>query len=73
MPLAASDIIKSYIMGRIENEGGIDKEDLSRVFTSNWKEIETIINKHDLKMDDFMVFYEYFKLNQIQNVKLLMN
>jgi uncharacterized protein with ParB-like and HNH nuclease domain len=62
MPLAASDIIKSYIMGRIENEGGIDKEDLSRVFTSNWKEIETIINKHDLKMDDFMVFYEYFKL-----------
>lgn len=62
MPLAAADIIKSYIMGRIENECEEDKVDLTRVFTSNWKNIENLVNKHDLKMDDFMVFYEYFKL-----------
>ena len=60
MPLAAADIIKSYIMGRIEKED--DKDNLSRIFTANWKSIETLVNKHDLKMDDFMVFYEYFKL-----------
>lgn len=60
MPLAAADIIKSYILGRIEKED--EKDDLSKVFAANWKSIETLVNKHDLKMDDFMVFYEYFKL-----------
>lgn len=64
MPLAASDIIKSYIMGRIEKESEDEEEknSLRQVFTSNWKSIENLVNKHDLKMDDFMVYYEYYKL-----------
>lgn len=64
MPLAAADIIKSYIMGRIEKEteDEDEKNTLRAVFTSNWKDIENLVNKHDLKMDDFMVYYEYFKL-----------
>lgn len=62
MPLASSDIIKSYIMGRIEIEGKEEIHDLKDIFTANWKNIETIVNRHGLKMDDFMIFYEYFKL-----------
>ena len=60
MPLSAADIIKSYIMGRIDREE--DKEHLGQVFSANWKSVETVVNQHDLTMDDFMVFYEYYKL-----------
>lgn len=64
MPLAAADIIKSYIMGRIEKEAEDEEEKntVRQIFTSNWKSIENLVNKHDLKMDDFMVYYEYYKL-----------
>lgn len=62
MPLSAADIIKSYILGRIEKEPQEDREDTKQVFTANWKSIENLVNKFDLKMDDFMVMYEYFKL-----------
>ena len=63
MPLSSSDIVKSYIMGKIEKEADItDKERLNRKFTANWKYIEDLVDRNDLRMDDFMVFYEYFKL-----------
>ena len=60
LPLASSDIIKSYIMGRIEEES--DKDELRPIFSSNWKNLELIVNNLDLRMDDFMVCYEYYKL-----------
>lgn len=62
MPLNSSDIIKSYIMGRIEKESDEDKDSLKAVFNSNWGYIEKVVNDNDLKMDDFMIYYEYFKL-----------
>lgn len=62
MPLAASDIIKSYIMGRIEKEEEEERIELKKIFTSNWKDVENLVNKYDLKMDDFMIIYEYYKL-----------
>ncbi len=63
MPLSSSDIIKSYIMGRIEKDADPDdKQRLNTKFTANWKYIEDLVGRNDLKMDDFMIFYEYFKL-----------
>lgn len=63
MPLSSSDIIKSYIMGRIEKEPDLNyKQKINAKFTANWKFIEDLVGRNDLKMDDFIVFYEYFKL-----------
>ena len=62
MPLSSSDIIKSYILGRIEKEDGEDRDRFREIFKANWQNIENLVLKNDLKMDDFIIFYEYFKL-----------
>lgn len=62
--LSNSDIVKTVIY----NEFDKDKEKYSQhdkdVFNSNWKEIEDICNDYDFSMDDFLVFFEYFKLKR---------
>lgn len=61
MELSVSDIIKSYILDKYDYKD-VDYENKKAVFNSNWKDIETICNSHELKIDDFMVYYEYYKL-----------
>ena len=62
--LASSDIIKSIIY----NEFDKDKETYTKhdkdVFNSNWKAIEDICNENEFSMDDFLVFFEYYKLKR---------
>lgn len=61
MELSVSDIIKSYILDKYDSND-IDYENNKLVFNANWKDIENNCNAYDLKIDDFMVYYEYFKL-----------
>lgn len=63
MDLANSDIIKSVIYNEFDKNEDYTKHDKD-VFNSNWKAIELICNKYDFSMDDFFVFYEYFKLKK---------
>lgn len=58
LDLSPSDIIKSYLIGKVEKDDG---ETLSQL-NYCWKEIEDLSKEHDYKIDDFMVYYEYFKL-----------
>ena len=61
MELSVSDIIKSYILDKYDSND-IDYENKKSVFNANWKNIENICNEHEIKIDEFMVYYEYFKL-----------
>lgn len=63
LPLLSSDIVKSYILGRIDNEYN-DDASLKDEFTNNWKKTEDMLKDYDLKMDDFIVYYEYYKLKK---------
>lgn len=54
--LTNSDIIKANIIEKLNDNTAID------IFENNWKMIETIANDYDFTMDDFFVFFEYFKL-----------
>lgn len=63
MDLANSDIIKSVIYNEFDKSEEYTQHDKD-VFNSNWKAIEIICNKYDFSMDDFFVFYEYFKLKK---------
>lgn len=61
LELSVSDIIKSYILDKYDSSdryNSFDKE----TFNVNWKAIEKICNNNDFKIDDFMVYFEYFKL-----------
>ena len=61
MELSVSDIIKSYILDKYDSND-IDYENKKRIFNVNWKKIEDTCNSNDLKIDDFIVYYEYYKL-----------
>lgn len=63
MDLANSDIIKSVIYNEFDKSEEYTNHD-KEVFNSNWKAIELICNKYDFTMDDFFVFYEYYKLKK---------
>lgn len=56
--LSPSDIVKSYIIGKYEE----DDETGKQIFNNNWKDIEELSKQYGFKIDDFMVFYEYYKL-----------
>lgn len=58
LDLSPSDIIKSYIIGKIPH----DDIDTIGKFNYCWKEIEDLSKEYDYKIDDFMVCYEYFRL-----------
>lgn len=59
MNLSNSDIIKAKIIEKLSEKK--DKEALN-IFETNWQQIESIMSNNDLKMDDFFIFYEYYKL-----------
>lgn len=61
MDLSVSDIIKSYILDKYDSND-LDYENKKNIFNFNWKDIEKVCNDNELKIDDFMVYYEYFKL-----------
>lgn len=61
MDLSPSDIVKSYILDRY-SPSDQDYEYKCSVFNSNWKKIEQQCADNDIKIDDFIVFYEYYKL-----------
>jgi len=58
LELSPSDIVKSYIIGKYEQDDSYGKS----VFNNNWKNIEELSKQYGFKIDDFIVFYEYFKL-----------
>lgn len=61
MDLSPSDIVKSYILDRYSPTDQ-DYGYKCSVFNTNWKKIEQQCNDNDIKIDDFIVYYEYYKL-----------
>lgn len=61
MDLSPSDIVKSYILDRY-SPSDQDHDYKCNVFNSNWKKIEQQCSNNDIKIDDFIVYYEYYKL-----------
>ncbi len=57
LDLSSSDLIKTHLYSEY-NKLGIEPQ----LFESKWKEIETIISDYDLKMDDYMACYLYYRL-----------
>lgn len=55
--LTSADIIKTYIL----NEYGANEEG-KEVFEENWHSIEETCSDNDVRMDEFLMFYNYFKL-----------
>lgn len=63
LPLSSADIIKSYIIEKIMKINDKNYRDhLEQTFKANWKYVENIANNNDFSLDDFMVFFEYYKL-----------
>lgn len=58
LELSNSDLVKAEIYGKYEQ----DDIDGKNSFNATWNKIVDISNRYDFKMDDFMVYYEYFKL-----------
>ena len=58
LELSPSDIVKSYIICKYEQ----DDETGKQIFNNNWKNIEDLSKQYGFKIDDFVVFYEYYKL-----------
>lgn len=58
LELSPSDIVKSYIIGKYEQ----DDETGKQIFNNNWKNIEDLSKQYGFNIDDFVVYYEYYKL-----------
>lgn len=58
--LASSDIIKTYILDKYG-----DNEDGKTIFEQNWRHIEETCSSNDVKMDEFLAYYSYFKLSSL--------
>ena len=56
--LTSSDIIKTYILDKYND----DDEDGKEVFENNWHSLEETCSKNDIKMDEFLMFFNYYKL-----------
>lgn len=61
LELSISDIIKSYILDKYDSNDRYNENDKA-TFNSNWKSIEKISNDYEFTIDDFMVYFEYYKL-----------
>ena len=61
LELSISDIIKSYILDKYDSNDRYNENDKA-TFNYNWKSIEKIGNDYEFTIDDFMVYFEYFKL-----------
>ena len=58
LDLSNSDLIKAEIFGKYSKK---DKDGKAS-FNVEWNKILKIANDNDFKMDDFIIYYEYFKL-----------
>ena len=56
--LTNADLIKAEIFSKYDN----DDVDGKKSFNVEWNNIIRIANNNDFRMDDFIVYYEYFKL-----------
>ena len=61
LELSVSDIIKSYLLDKYDSNDRYHENDKA-TFISNWKSIEKICNDNEFTIDDFMVYFEYYKL-----------
>ena len=61
LELSVSDIIKSYILDKYDSNDRYNENDKA-TFNYNWKSIEKISNDYEFTIDDFMVYFEYYKL-----------
>ena len=61
LELSISDIIKSYILNKYDSNDRYNENDKA-TFNYNWKSIEKISNDYEFTIDDFMVYFEYYKL-----------
>ena len=61
LELSISDIIKSYILDKYDSNDRYNENDKA-TFNYNWKSIEKISNDYEFTFDDFMVYFEYYKL-----------
>ena len=61
LELSISDIIKSYILDKYDSNDRYNEIDKA-TFNYNWKSIEKISNDYEFTIDDFMVYFEYYKL-----------
>lgn len=58
--LASADIIKTYILDKYgDNENG------KNIFEQNWRRIEETCSENDIKMDEFLAYYSYYKLSSL--------
>jgi len=63
MDLSNSDLIKSYLIEKIEQEYQEEQvilQDKVEEFITHWREIENIISDTDLSMNDLFILYEYY-------------
>ena len=65
--LSNSDLVKAEIFGKYKTED-IDGKNS---FNVQWNNIIKMTNDNDFKMDDFIVYYEYFKLRSNPKKQLL--
>ena len=56
--LSNSDLVKAELFGKYD----IDDVDGKNSFNVQWNNIIKMANDNDFRMDDFIVYYEYFKL-----------
>lgn len=56
--LSNSDLVKAELLGKYES----DDIDGKNSFNVQWNNIIKFANDNEFRMDDFIVFYEYFKL-----------
>ena len=61
LELSISDIIKSYILDKYNSNDKYNDNDI-QIFNTNWKYIEKICNDYEFSIDDYMVYFEYYKL-----------
>ena len=61
LELSVSDIIKSYILDKYDSNDRYNENDKA-TFNYNWKSIEKISNDYEFTIDDFMIYFEYYKL-----------
>lgn len=67
MDLSNSDLIKSYLIEKIEHTYKDDQsvtKDKTDEFITHWREVENIVSQTDLSMNDLFILYEYYALAQ---------
>lgn len=61
LELSISDIVKSYLLDKYDSNDKYSNDD-KIAFSNNWTAMEEIASEYNFTMDDFLVYYEYFKL-----------